>query len=470
MKPLTLIALGSPCDTLKVNFDKLSSLDVFEGSTIADRGQHFDRYLYEIKTDYFAVLDSIGKIEISAQALYELIRNLKKNDAGLAYSDYFLNNSLIKLNDYLPGSFRDDFDFGSIFVFSTEKVKKVLQKYGGLKFRKYGALYDLRLKLSIEYPIIRLERGLYKVHGYTTRSAHERIFSYVDPKNRDYQEEMEEIFISYLKHIDAYIPAQILKNAEDDFSDYPVLASIVIPVKNREKTIADALKSAISQKTNFSYNVLVVDNHSTDKTGKIVEDFSKNYSVIKRLIPESKNLKIGGCWNEAILDPACGRFAVQLDSDDLYENSEVLQLIVDTLIEGKYAMVVGAYRTVDENLNQIPPGIVDHREWTTSNGHNNLLRVGGIGAPRAYRTSLLRKLLFKDIGYAEDYEMALKISREYKIGRIWQPLYMARRWGDNSDSDMDMKKMRVFNEIKDRIRTEEVKERKKFLKSLHDDR
>lgn len=472
MKPLTLLVLVSPPHPLYEDIEKFNSLEIFEEVKILPNCYSFEQSLLEIKTDYFLLMNSVGKIEFSQETIYEFIVNLNTKDAGIVYSDYTLEGSIIRLNDYLPGSVRDDFDFGSLILFSTEKMRRVLKKYGQLNYRKYGALYDMRLKLSIHYPIIHVGRTLYTVEGKYNKLPYEAIFSYVDPANREYQEEMESIFTSYLKEVGAYIPPTLLKNTDTgkNEGDYPCLASIVIPVKNREKTIGDALQSAISQKTNFPYNVIVVDNHSTDKTGEIIDAFSRKYSAIKKIVPESLELNIGGCWNEAIFSPICGKYAVQLDSDDMYETEYALQVIVDKLRYGKYAMVVGTYRTVDENLNEIPPGVVDHREWTEDNGHNNLLRVGGLGAPRAFDTSVVRRFGFKDISYGEDYAMGLRISREYKVGRILDSLYLARRWSGNTDSQLDPEKKRVLNEIKDVIRTAELKERIAIVKSFDNDR
>jgi len=435
-----------------------------------DGSSSFECILERISTDYFVILDPNARIEFSSETFSELIRILEKSQAAIVYSDYISQGKTVRLNDYLFGSVRDDFDFGGLILFSTEKVKKVLSRYGNLNYRKYGALYDLRLKLSIHYPIIRYEGALYKMERDDHKPEYETIFSYVDPKNLEYQKEMEYIFTSYLKELGAYIPYYVLKSTEQSEDTPDFLASVVIPVKNREKTIIDALLSAVSQKTDFPYNIIVVDNHSHDKTGEIVERFSKEYQNILRIVPLRKDLSVGGCWNEAINHPMCGRYAIQLDSDDLYENQNALQLVVDTFRELRCAMVVGTYRVVNEKLEEIPPGIVDHREWTFENGHNNILRVSGLGAPRAFDTSVVRRIGFKDIGYGEDYAMGLRVSREFRVGRIRDCIYLARRWSDNTDSNLTPEKMRTFNEIKDRMRTEELRDRIAFVKSLNLDR
>ncbi|MCS7280229.1 MAG: glycosyltransferase [Desulfobacterota bacterium] len=465
MRPLTLVILPSFLGKEAKDDDLPLNRDAFQDVKIVSRANPLEKILKEIRTDYFFVAYEGEKVEISEYGISELLKKIELKDAGIVYSDYICEKKRFQLNDYLLGSCRDDFDFGSLMVFSTEKVRAVLKKYGNLSYEKYGAFYDLRLKLSIDYPIVRVAKPLYEVKAKRLRSPKEAIFFYVDPENLNYQLEMEKIFTRYLKKIGAYIPHERLKTVEDTQWQGPYLATVVIPVKNREKTILEALKSALAQKTDFPFNIIVVDNHSTDRTGEIVDEFSKRHKNITRIVPTSLRLKIGGCWNEAINHPLCGKYAIQLDSDDLYDRSDTLQVLVDNLRKGKYAMVVGSYRTVDEELREIPPYIVDHKEWTETNGHNNLLRVGGIGAPRAFVTRILRKFKFKNLSYGEDYAMALRISREYRIGRIYEPLYMARRWAGNTDSNIDHEGLRVLLSIKDKIRTHELEERIKMCRS-----
>ncbi len=466
MKNISALILDPQVPSSSGTLEFLKSLRRFDEIKNCESGRDFARSLLEMKSDFILLIITQGYLEISNEAIHELIREMEAKDAGIVYSDYICNGSLTPLNDYLPGSFRDDFDFGGILLLSGEKVRKVLEKYKGISFLKHGFLYELRLKISLDYQIVHVPRALYSIEGHEERSAHDSIFSYVDEKNLEYQKEMEAIFTCFLKEKGAYIPPHFLKNAEPDRQDYPCDLSVIIPVKNRERTISQALESALSQKTDFKFNILVVDNHSEDKTPEIVDAISRRNPSVIRITPERRDLEIGGCWNEAVNSPFCGRYVVQLDSDDLYAKENALQMVFDKLREGRYAMVVGTYRTVDENLKEVPPGIVSHREWSYENGHNNLLRVGGIGAPRAYQTSILRKIGFKNIGYGEDYEIALRISREYRIGRIYECIYLARRWSDNTDSKLDPLRRVALNEIKDRIRTKELEERVEYLKRV----
>jgi glycosyltransferase involved in cell wall biosynthesis len=231
-------------------------------------------------------------------------------------------------------------------------------------------------------------------------------------------------------------------------------ASVIIPVRNRVRTIEDAVRSALDQETNFKYNVIVVDNHSTDGTTDILNHFHHNERLV-HIIPERDDLGIGGCWDLAINHPKCGRFAVQLDSDDLYSGPDTLQKIVDKFYEEQCGMVIGSYRMTDFQLNTLPPGVIDHKEWTDENGHNNALRVNGLGAPRAFYTPLLRSIGMPNVSYGEDYAVGLAISRNYHIGRIYEPVYLCRRWEGNSDSSLSIEKLNANNTYKDSIRTRE---------------
>lgn len=464
MKRISAIIIEPSSQFLSSNINLLRSLDAFEEIKVASLGHSFAYALSDIKTEYTLLVKTKGQIEFSGESLSELLKNIEEKKAAIVYSDYLSSGSKVLLNDYLLGSFRDDFDFGGLILLSNEKIKKVIEKYKGLRFEKYGALYDLRLKISLEYPIVRIPKPLYTLKEVSQMTSHEAIFSYVDPKNEEYQKEMETIFTFFLKEKGAYIPPDTLKKVDAEKENYPCELSVIVPVKDRKETIIEALESAVCQKTNFSFNIIVVDNYSVDGTSKLVEDFSKKYPNVKRICPKIKGLNIGGCWNEAINSPFCGRYAVQLDSDDLFSTPFALQMIYDKLKEGNYAMVVGSYKTVDEKKREIPPGLVSHTEWSDDNGHNNLLRVGGIGAPRAYCTSILRKMQFRDISYGEDYEMALRISREYKIGRIRTCLYLARRWAKNTDSELSNLKKRELFEIKDRMRGEELTHRIEYVR------
>jgi glycosyltransferase involved in cell wall biosynthesis len=243
-----------------------------------------------------------------------------------------------------------------------------------------------------------------------------------------------------------------------------VEASVITPVRNRKETIAEAVKSALSQQTDFSFNVLVVDNHSTDGTTAILSDLAKRFSNLKHIVPKRTDLGIGGCWNEALNSEACGRYAVQLDSDDLYSSPHTLQKMVDRLRQSRYAMVIGSYTLVNSGLEEISPGLIDHREWTDDNGHNNALRINGLGAPRAFDTALMRGIGFLNVSYGEDYAAALRICREYRIGRIYESLYLCRRWSGNSDAELSIEDANRNNAFKDKIRTDEILARQKIAK------
>jgi len=326
---------------------------------------------------------------------------------------------------------------------------------------KFAGLYDLRLKVSIDHPVYHLQKPLYTMIEEDKPSGGENIFAYVDPRNKAVQKEMETVFTDYLKKIGAYLPPNF-KEVEQTPASFPVEASVVIPVRNREETIAEAVKSALLQETDFPFNVIVVDNHSTDGTTVILSDLVRQYHRLKHIIPKRADLGIGGCWNEALWHKACGCYAVQLDSDDLYSSHRTLQKMVDMLRQGNYAMVIGSYTLVDSRLEEIPPGLIDHREWTDENGHNNALRINGLGAPRAFNTGLMRNIEFLNVSYGEDYAAALRISREYRIGRIYESLYLCRRWSGNTDAALSIEEANRNNAFKDKIRTIEILDRQKM--------
>jgi glycosyltransferase involved in cell wall biosynthesis len=386
--------------------------------------------------------------------------------AGLVYSDFFDENKHGKtrhpLIDYKTGSVRDDFDFGAMMLFSVPAIRKALKKYGFIPNVQFAGLYDLRLKLSIDHSVYHLPEPLYSVTGTAKPSASEKIFEYVNPLNRTLQEEMETVFTDYLKKIGAYLPSHSLREVGQTLEPFPMEASVVIPVRNRKETITEAVKSALSQETDFPFNIIVVDNHSKDGTTAILSDLSRRYAALRHIIPKRTDLGIGGCWNEALRHEACGRYGVQLDSDDLYSSHQTLQKIVDRLRQGPYAMVVGSYTLVNSRLEEIPPGLIDHREWTDENGHNNALRINGLGAPRAFDTSLIRKIGFRNVSYGEDYAAVLRICREYRIGRIYENLYLCRRWSGNTDAALSIEESNRNDAFKDRIRTAEILARKKI--------
>ncbi len=428
------------------------------------------KILQEVKTDFLLIVLKPQIIYFESEALEKLLKCTKDHRGAMVYSDFYeeLNDKKIyvPLNDYQIGSVRDDFEFGNIILLSTAEIKKTLKKYGLLLGLRWGSIYDLRLKLSIENPIIHLNEPLYTVVKNHEEPFIKKLYSYVDPKNLKIQKEMEFIFTEYLKKIGAYIPHYILKKVEKTNDNFPVEASIIIPVKDRQETISDAIRSALSQQADFPFNVIVVNNHSKDETTSIVSRLAKKDSRIKHIIPIRDDLGIGGCWNEALNSIYCGRYAIQLDSDDLYSTPHTLKKMVNMLSNGEFAMVIGSYTLVDSNLKEIPPGFIDHREWTDENGHNNALRINGLGAPRGFNTALIRKIGFLNVSYGEDYAIALRISREFKIGRIYENLYLCRRWTGNSDSNLSHKDLNQKNAFKDLIRTEEISFRQRLIKGI----
>ena len=422
-----------------------------------------------IQTKYLLLLQGAQLISIEPKDLERIPGMAESIKAGLVYSDFYDQNEdgkiLHPLNDYQHGSVRDDFDFGAVILFSVPAVRKSLKKYGPMPGVKSAGLYDLRLKVSIDHSVYHLQEPLYSVawnagaiHQFSSK---EKTFAYVDPRNETAQKEMETVFTNYLKKIGAYLPPDF-REVEQTPKSFPVEASVVIPVRNRKGTIAEAVKSGLSQETNFPFNVIVVDNHSTDGTTAILSDLTREYSNLKHIVPKRTDLGIGGCWNEALRHQAFGRYAVQLDSDDLYISSHTLKKIVDMLRQGNYAMVIGSYTLVDFRLEEIPPGLIDHSEWTDENGHNNALRINGLGAPRAFNTGLMRKFGFLNASYGEDYAAALRICREYRIGRIYESLYLCRRWSGNTDAGLSIEEANRNDAFKDKIRTEEILARQKM--------
>ena len=410
-----------------------------------------------LSTEYTLIFTRPQQIETGAFALERMLRVIEDTDAGMLYPDCYKIKEGKRLPhpfiDYMEGSLRDDFDFGSVLLYRTSALKDAVAQMD-IDYR-YAAMYDLRLKVSENHRIFHLPEFLYTESETDNRLSGEKQFDYVDPKNREVQIEMEQACTCHLKVIGGWLKPEFEKVSFAD-EQFPVEATVVIPVRNREKTIEDAVMSVLSQETDFAFNIIVVDNHSTDATSTILAQLATSCSHLIHVIPQRNDMGIGGCWNEAIMHPLCGKFAIQLDSDDLYANNLVLSKIVSAFYEQQCAMVVGTYQMVDFNLSPIPPGIIDHREWTPENGRNNALRINGLGAPRAFYTPVLRKIKLPDTSYGEDYAVGLAVSRDYQIGRIYEPLYLCRRWSDNSDASLDIDRTNKYNMYKDRIRTIEL--------------
>ena len=367
--------------------------------------------------------------------------------------------------DYQSGSLRDDFDFGSLWCIKAQALADYIAQSDREEYQ-FAALYDLRLYLSRVGEIFHLNEFLYSEAEIDTRKSGEKQFDYVNPRNREVQIEMEKACTQHLGKVGALIDTTFYRQPDFGEQDFEYEASVIIPVFNREKTVADAVKSALGQKTNFKFNVIVVNNHSTDRTGEILDELKADNMI--QIVPERTDLGIGGCWNEAINSSFCGKFAVQLDSDDLYSSPKTLQKIVDAFYKQKAAMIIGSYRMCDFDLNTLPPGLIDHKEWTDENGCNNALRINGLGAPRAFFTPLVRQIQFPNTSYGEDYALGLAFSRRYRIGRIYDELYLCRRWGGNSDAALSVEKVNANNLYKDRLRTMELKARQHLLQGKAD--
>lgn len=413
-----------------------------------------------IEGDYFIAY--IGNNEIvPGQNMEQRLRQVAEwTGADMVYSDHYdlhyaedgsMRREAHPLIDCQAGALRDDFDFGQVILYRTEAFRKAVSRMD--PSLQYGALYDLRLRIGKK---VRIGEYLYSSTVSDRRASGEKQFDYVNPRNREVQVEMESICTGYLKSIGAWLPEREGVPSISDVA-FPVEASVIIPVFNRVRTVSDAVKSALSQVADFPYNVIVVDNHSTDGTTEILDSIDDPRLV--HVIPERGDLGIGGCWNLGISDPRCGRYAVQLDSDDVYSGPDTLQKVIVKFREEKAAMVIGSYLMTDFNMNTIPPGIIDHKEWTAENGHNNALRINGLGAPRAFDVAFLRNIGFPNVSYGEDYAVGLRICREYRISRIWEPLYCCRRWEGNSDAALSIDKVNANNLYKDRVRTWELEAR-----------
>jgi hypothetical protein len=430
-------------------------------------GGTWNTLLAAITTPYLLYLPLSG-VRPDPRAAARLLNLAEATGAWMVYADYAeIEDETLRehpVNDYQPGSLRDGFDFGPLILISTAAARAALRKYGEIPPCRWAGWYDLRLKLSTDRQPFHLPERLCivgKGDGFQicplAGAGH---FAYVDPQNRAYQEEMEAAATAHLKRIGAWL-APVFRDVPPPDRPFPVEASVVIPVRNRVRTVGDAVKSALAQRTDFPFNVIVVDNHSTDGTTPLLAELAGRHPILRHIVPERRDLSIGGCWNEALFSEACGRYAVQLDSDDLYQGDDALRRLVETLRREHCAMAVGSYTIVDRELNEIPPGLIDHREWTDENGRNNALRINGLGAPRAFDAAILRGIGFPNVGYGEDYAVALHLSREYRIGRIYESLYLCRRWEGNTDAVLTVEQANRHDAYKDRLRTIEIRARRR---------
>ena len=410
--------------------------------------------------DYTLLCTKETTLEPGQFALERMIQVAGDSGAGMVYADHYQRKAggleQAPVIDYQQGSLRDDFDFGSLLLFDTRKLKEAAARMKA--DYRFAGLYDLRLKLSQRESLVHINEYLYCEVEEDTRRSGEKLFDYVDPRNRDRQIEMEQACTEHLKEVGGYLKPADFEAVDFDREAFEQEASVIIPVRNRVRTIRDAIRSVLRQQADFRFNLIVVDNHSTDGTTEAIDEFRTDPRLV-HLVPERSNLGIGGCWNLGVHHPQCGKFAVQLDSDDLYKDEHALATLVRAFYEQQCAMVVGTYQMTDFRLQPIPPGIIDHREWTPDNGRNNALRINGLGAPRAFYTPLLRQVKLPNTSYGEDYALGLRFSRRYRIGRVYDVVYLCRRWEGNSDAALDIARMNAHNLYKDRLRTWELQAR-----------
>lgn len=439
-----------------------------EGTTVLEvqtlLGSQTRRILaHRVHTPYILFLLHDTAIDLGQHALERFLQVAGMTGAVCVYSDYFDMKEDARtphpVIEYQSGSIRDDFNFGSLVLLRSDAVQAAEREIRGSHY-SYAGWYSLRLALSRRAPLVRVGEYLYSKIESDIRKSGEKLFDYVDPRNRQVQIEMEDAATVHLKKVGAFLvtgfaPVRLARGA------FPVEASVIIPVRNRVKTIPDAIGSVLKQEAGFPFNCIVVDNHSTDGTTDLVHEAAARDPRVVHLVPERLDLGIGGCWSRAVHDERCGRFAVQLDSDDLYSDATTLRRIVEAFRLERCAMVVGSYRMVNFQLQEIPPGVIDHREWTPENGPNNALRINGLGAPRAFFTPVLRSVKIPNVSYGEDYAVGLAIARDYRIGRIYEPIYLCRRWEGNSDADLDIARQNAFNHYKDKLRTFELSARQR---------
>ena len=464
-------------EDISVTVESFSRSDSFSGVTILSgvslKSTETLRSIAEaLSQKYLLIYTKEHPLEMGMFALDRMLSIAEDTKADMLYADHYQfvageNGPVRKKHPLIEcqmGALRDDFDFGSVLVFRASSFRRAVKAM--TEDYRWAALYDLRLRMK---KIVHINEYLYTEIETDNRKSGEKQFDYVDPKNREVQIEMEKVCTEHLKRIGAWLPPVFKEVTFQMYYDsqlvsetkLPVTASVIIPVFNRARTVKDAVESALAQKCDFPFNIIVVDNHSTDGTTELLAEIAAKDSRVVHIIPAKYDLGIGGCWNLAVHSEHCGEFAVQLDSDDVYSGPDTLAKIVAAFHEQKCAMVVGTYQMTDFNMNPIPPGVIDHREWTEENGRNNALRINGLGAPRAFWTPLLRKLNLPNTSYGEDYALGLRISREYRIGRIYDVLYCCRRWDGNSDAALDIDKINANNLYKDRIRTWELTARMK---------
>ena len=458
-------------EDMSVTVESFSRSDAFTGVTILTgvslRSTETLRSIAEaVSEKYMLIYTKDMPLEMGMFALDRILNVAEDTGADMLYTDHYqmVEGGQRKKHPLIAcqkGALRDDFDFGSVLVFRSSSFKRAVRAME--TDYEFGALYDLRLRMK---NIVHVNEYLYTEIETDNRKSGEKQFDYVDPKNRTVQIEMEKVCTAHLKRIGAWLEPKFKDPDISEFAGntFELTATVVIPVFNRVRTIKDAVESALNQKCDFPYNVIVVDNHSTDGTTELLDEIAAADSRLVHVIPAKYDLGIGGCWNLAAHHELCGEYAVQLDSDDVYSGPDTLRKIVDAFREQKCAMVVGTYQMTDFNMNPIPPGVIDHREWTEDNGRNNALRINGLGAPRAFWTPLLRTINLPNTSYGEDYALGLRISREYRIGRIYDVLYCCRRWEGNSDAALDIERVNANNLYKDRIRTWELEARLRMNK------